>query len=344
MANKWRTTIADADWVFVRYSINPSDVLTETLVRKVTGIDKSVLAALITAQKAITTVTDPAVDNQKYEGIWTVKTLDPNPDEQGNTTGSADIVQVLSKGSYTYARPDNLSLVRSRAYSFEQNENAWMYYERFKNEETYKWSNLTKAGLIAVWDNIRQILTPDNPTNYAYPIWLYLTTKTTHLYSIVRWEYTYYGTSYVKYFMPVIISSGSEYKFNNWVEISIPTISECWYEQNSDGTYNLYRTLKTTNEPAIMRTRALQYAGMTLVQGLPILDDTVLTISGLQNETEVVYENARFRIGGDTYRVLGDSTAVDGTVTVDVNPAVTLATETLCDDNMNNVQCFWDAL
>ena len=129
-----------------------------------------------------------------------------------------------------------------------------------------------------------------------------------------------------------------------WQTIDNPIIRECWYETNSDGTYDLFRTLETTSEPAIVKVRPLQYAGMTLVQGSPILDDTVLTISGLNYKTETIYANARFRIGGDTYRVLDDQTCVDGQVTLNVNPAITQATEDLVDANLGNTQVFWDAL
>jgi len=339
MANKWRTSVEDAYWVFVRYSINPSDALTEMLVRKITGIDKSVLATLITAQKAITTVKDPYADNQKYEGTWTVKTLDPNPDESGNTAGSADIVQVLIKG-FTTANPDNLKIARSRAYPFEQNENSWMYYERFKSEITSKWSNIAAANIEDEYDKVRRIFNTSEQHGQVV-------IQENHRYTIYYCDdgvrvFNYVGDT-GSYYEPTLDAT-SPYYVNDRVLIDNPIIREAWYEQNGDGTYDLYRTLETTSDTAIMRTRALQYAGMTLISGSPILDDTVLTITGLENETEVVYKNARFRIGSDTYRVLGDSTAVGGTVTVDVNPAVTQATEDACDDNANNVQCFWDAL
>ena len=355
MANKWRTTVEDAYWVFVRYSINPSDALTEMLVRKITGIDKSVLATLITAQKAITTVTDPVVDNQIYSGTWTVKTLDPNPDESGNTAGSADIVQVLIKG-FTTANPDNLKIARSRAYPFEQNENSWMYYERFKSEVTSKWSNIAAANIEDEYDKVRLIVSSLSITGYQF---YYLNTD---LYKIMYIDlldtrsgilngyesssgwYPETGT----YRIPILKETNDVWYVNAarglTTELENPVIRECWYERNEDGTYNLYRTLETTNDTAIMRTRALQYAGMTLVSGLPILDDTTITIKGLNNETETVYTHARFRIGGDTYRVLTDATAVADTVTVSITPAITQATEDACDANPEQVQVDFVAL
>ncbi len=153
MANKWRTTVTESNAVFVKYGVGPSDLSTEILTRKWTGIDKSVLQTLIATLRATTTVTDPKADNQTYSGVWTVGTVEPNPDEGGNTAGSADIVQVLTKG-YSSASPANIVYVRSRAYPFEQNENAWMYYERFRYEETKKWSNILAANIEAEFDKI----------------------------------------------------------------------------------------------------------------------------------------------------------------------------------------------
>lgn len=367
MANKWRTTVDEDNAIFVRYSINPAEPTTETLTRKWSGIDKSVLASLITTLKATKTVTDPKADFQVYSGIWTVKSVEPNPDENGNTSGSADIIQVLSKGSYDYATPDNASLVRNRAYPLEQNENSWMYYERFKSEVTTRWINLTYAGLIsAVWDGIRQIRTLtdfDTAVDVADDKYFTYYYHRKFLYSIIYVAEDQTGTPVTtpkilpqsltkgKYYIPKtavwsqpVLCPDFDWFFSEWEEIDNPVISECWIEQNSDGTYNLYRTILTTSTSAIMRERSLTYAGMTLVKGLPALDDTSITITGFNNLTERVYQNARFRIGGDIYRVLADADAAAGEVTLSINPAITQATEDLCDANEDNVQVYWDAL
>lgn len=370
MANKWRTTVTEANAVFVNYGVHPSDLSTEALTRKWTGIDRSVLYSLITTIRGTKTVTDPYADGQKYSGTWTVDTVDPVLDEGGNLAGSATIVQVLKKNVYAYAEPDNVTTARSRAYPLEQDENAWMYYERFKNEITSRWHNLTYAGLIdEVWDGVRQIR---NATDFNSAVladddkvvnvtWKYYHRK--FLYDIIYIDALPFtphigaaphgGFAEGKYYIPDTAvwsapygyaETSTSWFFDHWVEVTDPIIREVWYEQNTDGTYDLFRSLETTSEPAIMRTRALQYAGMTLLQGYPMLDDTVLTIAGLNNTTETVYANARLRIGSDTYRVLDNSTAVAGQVTVNVNPAITQATEDAADENPNATQVLWNAL
>ncbi len=327
MANKWRTTVSEANAVFVNYGVHPSDLASEALTRKWTGIDRSVLYSLITTLRATTTVTDPKADGQTYLGIWTVDSVDPVLDEGGNLAGSATIVQVLKKNVYSLATPDNVTIVRSRAYPTEQAENAWMYYERFKSEVTKKWHNILAANIETEYDKIRQIF-----------LLTYFDADYCGLYSLIQNPSTFiYYTNTPSYFSGAWHIGAAEV-------ISNPIIRECWYEQNSDGTYNLFRSLETTTSTAIMRRRSLQYAGMTLVQGSPMLDDTVLTIKGFNNLTEVVYKDARLRIGSDTYRVLANSMAVAGQVTVDVTPSVTSATETLCDDSPNQCQVFFEAL
>ena len=376
MENKWRTTIKDADWVYVRYSINPSEVATETLVRKITGIDKSVLRSLIASLRSETTVEDPYADNQKYDGIWTIKRVEPLPDDSSNTAGSASIIEELSYGHDDYANPDNATIARSRAYPVEQNENAWMYYERFKKEETTRWHNMTYAGIVdsQVFDGIRQIFTTSELNAFI------LAGKDTYhdffgnthyyrrryLYCIVyadkdnEWVEAGRFSNFSKiltkgkyYIPPTATETGKDDSWTfglNWDEIENPIIRECYYDRQEDGTYNLYRSMETTTNTADMRTRALQYAGMVLVSGLPILDDSVITLKGFLDVDEVIYKNARFRIGSDTYRVLGNETCTEvagesvGQVTLDITPAITQATEDACDASENQTQIFWDAL
>jgi len=367
MANKWRTSVTDSAWVYVKYSINPSEVSSETLIRKITGIDKSKLYTIITSLRAVKTVEDPYADNQKYEGTWTVKSVEPLPDESGNTAGSASLIEVLSKGSYPYANPDNVTVARSRAYPLEQNENAWMYYERFKKEETKRWHNMTYTGIVdsQVFDGIRQIMTATEFTDFVTEgndkrLSVYYSRR--YLYVIVKGDGTYTpwfvgmggqgDLAAGKYWIPsgITYSANDDWHLAGWTEVENPIIRECYYDRQEDGTYNLYRSLETTSDTAIMRVRALQYAGMVLVQGLPILDDTVITLKGFLDVDEIIYKNARFRIGSDTYRVLSNQTCTEvagesvGQVTLDVSPSVTQATEDLADASENQTQVFWDAL
>lgn len=347
MSNKWRTSLTEANAVFERYSVSPSDVSEETLSRKWTGIDRSVVQSLVATLRATKTVTDPKADGQTYSGTWNVGQIEVANDDGGNLAGSATIIEPLKKNLYTFASPDNLTIVRSRAYPFEQNENSWMYYEQFKSEVTKRWHNIAADNIEDEYDKINKIIDFDaypelDTYKDFYKIGYSLTSVLLHgsgtgpTWGRVTVPKTYYE--------PTISSTGGLWYITDMVLISNPVIRECWYESNPDGTYNLFRTLETTTTTAIMRTRPLQYAGMILVQGYPALDDTVLTLAGFENETETIYKNARLRIGGDTYRVLGDSTAVGGVVTIDVTPAITQATEDLCDAEFNQVQAFFEAL
>ncbi len=347
MADKWRTTVAEGNAVFVSYGVHPSDLSTEALTRKWTGINRNNLFSLISTLRTTKIVTDPKADSVVYTGTWTVDSVDPVLDEGGNLAGSATIVQVLKKNVYELASPDNLTIIRSRAYPLEQNENAWMYYERYKSEVTKRWHNIKAANIEAEYNKLKEFqdFNSDHVLDTDGEFYVIGHATTAILVhgdgSPVGWSHM---TTANSYWEPTLSGSIGAWSIGDLTELTTPIIRECWYEQNTDGTYNLFRTLETTTATAIMRKRPLQYAGMTLVQGYPMLDDTVLTIAGLEDVDEVVYKNARFRIGSDTYRVLSNSTASAGQVTVDVTPSITQATEDLCDAEPNQVQCFWDAL
>lgn len=365
MSNKWRTTIRDADWVYVRYSVNPGDLSTETLIRKITGVDKSVLATLIATLRAASTVDAPYADGQSYSGTWSVKSVEPTPDEQGNTQGSVDIVQELRRFRSDYATADTARLMRSRAYPYEQNENAWMYYERACNEETTRFKGLTSV-TGEVYDGLRQIRTL---TDFNTAVTAAADTYTwTDAFDVVHTEYYHrkflYNVIYVDSAAAVLVGDGSlteghyyiggtpEYTakhgvtswYFTWTEVENPVISECWYEDNEDTTYDVYRTIVETSNTAIVRTRARQYAGMVLVDGAAIEDSTEIKLKGFLNETERIHEHAKFRIGNDVYRVTADVDCVAGKATVSITPPVTECTETLTDDYSGQVQVYFEAL
>ena len=371
MANKWRTTVAEANAVLHKYSVNPSNLVTEVLVRRWDGIDRTYVDAARTILKAAKTVTDPKADNITFSGAWTVGNVWYDPVNGSNIAGSTSIYQELKVGNNLYATPDNLSLVRSRSYPLEQNENSWMYYERFKTEDTSRWKNVTYAGLNdEVYEGLRQIRTYDawvanrlarddkfdRPPPYTIGYYDRL-----FLYNIIYDETGSYGgaSSAGLYY----ILSNPTYRldpydgletswFGTWTAIATPVIREVWHEENEDGTYDIFRTLETTNTTAIMRTRALTYAGMILVQGLPALGDTTLTLWGFEKTTEKIYKHARFMVGSTTYRVTADATCVatdvggveKGQATVSITPSVAQATEDSCDDYPGQVQAFFVAL
>jgi hypothetical protein len=118
-----------------------------------------------------------------------------------------------------------------------------------------------------------------------------------------------------------------------------PVIQENWYEREQDGSYSMYRTLFARATTATAKYRTIQYAGMILTDAdtPPAEMDTTIKLSGFRNTTETIYANAKFSIGGDTYRVTANATAVAGVVTVSIVPEVTLSTETYCEDNAMQV-------
>ena len=384
MSNKWRTSIGEANAVLEKYSVDVSNPSSEVLLRRFNGIARTYLESARTALKASTTITDPKVDGITFEGTWVVGEVYFDPATSGNIAGSTSILQELKPG-YSYCTPDNETVVRSRAYPLEQNENAWMYYERFKLEETRRWHNILPSLAPDLLDSLRQMFNfwgwvdiDGVPTVYdcAWGLVYSHITGAAYQEHLVAGGDLIIGASGARYhdrqYLNMIYrkDDGKFYKrdtasyggktisfatapfsrsVTDWwagseVEIENPVIRECWMEINKDGTYDIYRTIETTTTTAIMRTRALQYAGMTRISGLPALDDTTLAIIGFLDTDETIHENARFRIGSDTYRVLSDAQVSGGSVTVSVTPAVTLATETAADDNPEQTQVYWDAL
>jgi len=337
MANKWRTSIAEANAVLHKYSINPSDTTTEVMVRRWDGIDRTYVDDARTILKAAKTVTDPKADNITFEGTWTVGNVWYDPVDGSNIAGSTSIYQELKPGNYTQATPDNLTIVRSRAYPLEQNENSWMYYERYKSEVTSRWHNIAAANIEDEFDKLRQIFLASDigyaPLEYGAIRYIDVSQNWPSGFNTVGIYYLYAMSGY-------------------YSVIANPVIRECWYEENEDGTYDIFRTLETTNTTAIMRTRALTYAGMILVQGLPALGDTTLTLWGFEKTTEKIYKHARFMVGSTTYRVTADATCVatdvggveKGQATVSITPSVAQATEDSCDDYPGQVQAFFVAL
>lgn len=126
-----------------------------------------------------------------------------------------------------------------------------------------------------------------------------------------------------------------------------PVILENWYEREQDGSYSMYRTLFARATTSEVKYRTAQYAGLLLTdtENPPAEDDTTLKISGFRNATETVYLYSKFSIGGDTYRVTENATAVAGIATVKITPAITLSTEEYCDtDDGSAVQIYPEAL
>lgn len=131
------------------------------------------------------------------------------------------------------------------------------------------------------------------------------------------------------------------------VGYSDPIILQNWYEKEQDGSYSMYRTLFARSLTSVVKYRDVQYAGMILTDTdtPPSEFDTTIKMSGFRNLTETIYQNAKFSIGGDTYRVSANATAAAGVATVSVIPEVSLSTETTCDTDDNSaVQIYFEAL
>jgi len=96
MANKWRTTVTEANAVFSKYSVNPVESVSDVLIREWTGIDRSVLQTLIATLRTTISVVDPLADNLKYDGAWSVISVEESKETAGNLSGSATIVQSLN--------------------------------------------------------------------------------------------------------------------------------------------------------------------------------------------------------------------------------------------------------
>lgn len=126
-----------------------------------------------------------------------------------------------------------------------------------------------------------------------------------------------------------------------------PVILQNWYEKEQDGSYSMYRTIFARTTTATMLTRSIQYAGMILTdtETPPAEGDTTIELHGFNNLTETIYANAKFSIGGDTYRVSENATATAGVATVKVVPEVSLSTEEYCDtDDSSPVQVYFEAV
>lgn len=131
-------------------------------------------------------------------------------------------------------------------------------------------------------------------------------------------------------------------------EITNPTF-ETWYEEESDGSYTMYRTLKETTAKPIKKYRKLQYAGMARVWNLPMVGDSTVTIYGITDPSTVIYAYTKFRIGNDVYRVKSDcSSSTDGGTTiwtVSITPEITEETEDLIDaGESKETQVYFEAL
>lgn len=296
MANKWKTAVADALWVKEAYNNDPQNPSAKVLVRAIYGVSKDTSAGIIDTLNATKSVVNPYVDGAALSGTFRVIKTECRPSSEGNLHGSDVIIQTLGAGFFTTLSTSNGFVLKDQFENEEQNENAWMYYERGTRLETTRWVNLSYAGAEDLFPYTSSVAFTHAPASGTY---------------------------------------------------ETPVIRECWYEKEQDGSYSIYRTLFARATTAAMKTRSVQYAGMLITNTVtpPAEGDSSIVIAGFSNQTEVVYANSKFSIGGDTYRVTANATAVAGSVTVNIVPEITAATDALCD-NLEDapIQIYFEAL
>lgn len=145
MANQWLTAIADAQWVKELYGNEPINPSSKVLVRAIYGIDRTKSDTIILSLANVLYVSNPKADNQTYSGSWRVIKNEIMPLGNGALSGSDKLIQTLGQGYFETLTSENLLLLKTECDKEEQNENAWMYYERSVVNESSRWVNLTEA-------------------------------------------------------------------------------------------------------------------------------------------------------------------------------------------------------
>lgn len=357
-SNRWKTTTDNADAVLLHYGVAPNESNSQVLIRAWNGIDVTAADSLKASLDATTSVTDPVADNQTYTGTWRVSKNEIIREMGGTLAGSCRIVQQLGYGFFTACMSAaNQRIVRVRAYPFEQNENAWMYYELMIKEETLKWVNLSYATAVSEFEYLWYVH-GDLPTGASdmanmreHTIYL-PTTSPIAQYQLYYPGYTVgYRTNQCLAGTYYRVSASAEggstyYPHISDTPLTNVVIESCWYEEEQDGSYTMFRTLKTLSGTTLTkRNRVLQYAGLTRVLGTVTEDDTSITIYGFNDTSITVYQHSKFRIGSDVYRVTTSANASSGQVTLAITPPITLATEEYVDAcDTNEAEVFFDAL
>lgn len=170
MANKWKTTTAAARWVKELYSNEPINPSAQVLVRAQYGISRTATKTLIDALDNSTTVTNPTADNVTYSGTWRIIKNEARPVNDGALSGSDTIVQTLGQGFFTTLTASNLLLLKTLRESEEQNENAWMYYQRAIVIESSRWINLTEAACKSLFPYESAVTMSQTLTDYDDPV------------------------------------------------------------------------------------------------------------------------------------------------------------------------------
>ncbi|MDD5485940.1 MAG: hypothetical protein PHW65_00035 [Dehalococcoidales bacterium] len=294
MANQWRTAISDGAWVKEIYSDDPQNPTAKLLVRAVYGISRANSADILDTLNATKSVSNPYVDGKPISGTFRVIKNEIRPSGEGSMSGSDVLIQSLGQGYFTTLSASNKIVLKNSYEPEEQNENAWMYYERGTITEVLRWMNLSPTSISSLYPYTTDVDFDATVTGYDTPV-----------------------------------------------------IKENWYEKEQDGSYSMYRTLFARETSSTMKERTIQYAGMILTDtGSPPMEfDTTIILNGFNNETETVYENAKFILGDTTYRVTANATAVTGRIVLSIVPEISEATEIYCDtDDFSARQVYFEAV
>jgi hypothetical protein len=355
-SDKFRTSLVEAQAILLKYGVDPQMPSTKVMVRAFQGIDRSYTDTIIATFNGTTkTVVDPKANGETYTGTWRISKVDVDRVDSGQMAGSDTIVQYLGIDLFTYAGAGNEYLARVNSEVYEQPENPWMYYERYIKYETKKWLNMSKDAAITAYDLMYRIqdgntyiASLDSLSGINAIIRATATASVSNrnfaggAASLVAGTYYIISGTFI-YPNPSYIPGGGGTANGDLIVTAIvaPRIDNCQYELEQDGSFTLYRTLRTYSTEYWMRTREyMKYYGLVLTAGTPVAGNSTIAIDGLANATEVIHANAKFTVGSDTYRVTADATAVAGAVTLSITPVITADTEALGD----NAQVYFAAV
>ena len=354
MSSKWYSTLEESRAQFGGYKVNPNKPTERIFTRVFYGIDKVEFLTLRATIDSTTTITSPIVDNQTYPGTWRIDDI-RTEEGTGELAGSLTVYQDIANKLNDGIGPGNEYLAGVQSQLIELIEYRWMVYQHYKKTTTKKWTALTSSATQEVYDLLYRIVPESEVASTSIAVSAdrvpSLTTWTSKYYNMVvgrtdgtYWKFDDPGDPY-----SVVTHSDGSLSYNLWLGhsvISQPIIESCYYQEQADRSFIIYRSLTELTYPAIMRDIYYQYAGLIVTSTLPVEDSNTIKLSGFLNQTEKIYEDARFRIGSDTYRVTADATCVDGAVTLAVTPYVTADTAEAHMFDVSNIgaQVFFNAI
>ena len=361
MSSKWYSTLDENKAQFGGYRVNPETPSERILTRIFYGIDKEAFPTLRATIDATSSVVDPKIDNQKYDGTWRIGDM-RTEEGTGELSGSLTVYQDIANGLNGGQGADNEYLAGMQSQLIELIEYRWMTYQHYKQTVTKKWVNMTSSSAVAGFGILSQInmlsdiasgdYSPETTDPLTWTWWNAVYMDDTMVTGGLKWDHS---TGTIVFWKYPSANYGKFYQFLSYntdtnslvaTEIEQPNIESCYYQEEKDKSFTLYQSVSTLTYPAIMRETYYQYAGLIVTSALPVEGNNAITLSGFLNQTETIYKNARFRIGSDTYRVTDDTECVAGVVTVLVTPLVTAATAAayIADPVTTGTQVFFNAI